>query len=220
MPAGTVYGVLLNGQCEWQQWAAQMDQPPYLAPPAAPVLYIKTANTWSPHGRAIALAPDVPELEIGATVAMVIGPAQRLSGPPLSMQCVAGLVLLNDLCVPHASYFRPPVRYRCRDGLLGIAADLVGPAVVGDPDLLKLEVRVNGELRQSIDFSRMRRSAAQLLADVAGFMTLRPHDILMLGCDCPDGGSRPRARAGDRVEISAPGCAALGTLANTLVAQP
>jgi 5-oxopent-3-ene-1,2,5-tricarboxylate decarboxylase / 2-hydroxyhepta-2,4-diene-1,7-dioate isomerase len=38
----------------------------------------------------------------------------------------------------------------------------------------------------------------------------------MLGCDVPAGGRRPIARAGDRIEIRAPG---LGTLANTLVQE-
>jgi 5-oxopent-3-ene-1,2,5-tricarboxylate decarboxylase/2-hydroxyhepta-2,4-diene-1,7-dioate isomerase len=56
------------------------------------------------------------------------------------------------------------------------------------------------------------RPAQQLLADVGEFMTLAPGDVLMLGCDA----SRPRARVGDRIEISMP---ALGRLANALVAE-
>ena len=106
MPTGTVYGVLLNFRAEVEAMAAQMRQPPYKAPPQAPVLYVKTANTWSPHGSAIALPPHVPEVEIGATIAMVIGDQGR----------VAGHVLMNDLSIPHASFFRPPVKYKCLDG--------------------------------------------------------------------------------------------------------
>ena len=66
-----------------------------------------------------------------------------------------------------------------------------------------------------MDVSRLGRSAAQLLADVSEFMTLRPGDVLMLGC----GAKRPLARAGDRIEISAPGTPALGTLSNTLITE-
>ena len=45
-----------------------MNEPPYKAAPKAPVLYIKTANTWSADGAAIAAArPVSPEVEIGAT---------------------------------------------------------------------------------------------------------------------------------------------------------
>ena len=47
-PEGTVYGVLLNSNDEFAALAAQMTSPPYKTPPKAPVLYIKTANTWNP----------------------------------------------------------------------------------------------------------------------------------------------------------------------------
>jgi 5-oxopent-3-ene-1,2,5-tricarboxylate decarboxylase/2-hydroxyhepta-2,4-diene-1,7-dioate isomerase len=40
---------------------------------------------------------------------------------------------------------------------------------------------------------------------VGEFMTLQAGDVLMVGTDCLDDGSRPRAKAGARVEISAPG---------------
>ncbi len=202
-PQGTVYGTLLNSQGEWDALRAQMDQPPYKAPPKAPVLYVKTANTWSAHGAAIPVPAHVPQVEVGATIAMVMGIAPRT---------VAGYVLMNDLSVPHASFFRPPVRFKCLDGFLGIGAGLVPPAEAGDPARFKLEVRINGELKQSFDFATLVRPAAQLLEDVNEFMTLQPGDVLMLGC----GPSRPLAKAGDRIEISAPGFA---TLANTLVQE-
>ena len=203
LPHGTVYGTLLNSQGEWDALRAQMDQPPYKAPPKAPVLYVKPANTWSAHGASIPVPAHVPQVEVGATIAMVMG---------LAPHTVAGYVLMNDLSVPHASFFRPPVRFKCLDGFLGIGAGLVPPAEAGDPARFKLEVRINGELKQSFDFATLVRPAAQLLEDVNEFMTLQPGDVLMLGC----GPSRPLAKAGDRIEISAPGFA---TLANTLVQE-
>ena len=134
LPTGTVYGTLLNFRAEVEQLAPQMSQPPYKAPPRAPVLYVKTANTWSASGAAICLPAQVPEVEIGASVGLVMGPAGRL----------AGCVLMNDLSVPHESFYRPPVRFKCLDGFLG-----VGDAVVAtNPDMLVLDVRVNGERKE------------------------------------------------------------------------
>ena len=75
-----------------------------------------------------------------------------------------------------------------------------------------LELRINGELRQTVRFADLLRPADRLLADVAEFMTLGEGDVLMLGCDV----NRPRARVGDRIEISMP---ALGSLSSTLVAE-
>jgi len=202
LPTGTVYGTLLNFRAEFEALAPQMTQPPYKAPPKAPVLYVKTANTWSPHGSAIAVPAQVPEVEIGASVGMVIG----ADGD------VEGFVLMNDLSIPHASFFRPPVKFKCVDGFLGIGPALRDAQEVADPANFRVEVRINGELRQSIDFSQLVRPAQQLLVDVGEFMTLAHGDVLMLGCDA----GRPLAHAGDRIEISAPG---FETLNNTLVAQ-
>jgi 5-oxopent-3-ene-1,2,5-tricarboxylate decarboxylase/2-hydroxyhepta-2,4-diene-1,7-dioate isomerase len=202
-PTGTVYGVLLNFRAEFDALAPQMNQPPYKAPPKAPVLYVKTANTWSPHGSAITVPAQVDAVEVGATVAMVIGVDND----------VEGFVLMNDLSIPHASFFRPPVKFKCVDGFLGIGAAMRDAQEVADPAQFRLEVRINGELKQSVDFSQTVRSAAQLLADVGEFMTLAHGEVLMLGCNA----GRPLARPGDRVEISAPG---FETLVNTLVKDP
>jgi 5-oxopent-3-ene-1,2,5-tricarboxylate decarboxylase/2-hydroxyhepta-2,4-diene-1,7-dioate isomerase len=200
LPTGTVYGTLLNFRAEAEALASQMMQPPYKAPPQAPVLYVKTANTWSPHGSDIAVPAAVPEVEIGASIGMVIGAEGD----------VEGFVLLNDLSIPHASFFRPPVKFKCVDGFLGIGPALRDAQEVADPATFRVEVRINGELKQSIDFSQLVRPARQLLADVGEFMTLAHGDVLMLGCDL----GRPLARAGDRIDISAPG---FETLSNTLV---
>jgi len=202
LPTGTVYGTLLNFRAEMQALAPQMTEPPYKAPPKAPVLYVKTANTWSPHGSAIAVPASVPEVEIGASIGMVIGAEGD----------VEGFVLMNDLSFPHASFFRPPVKFKCIDGFLGVGPALRDAQDVADPAGFRAEVRVNGALKQSIDFSQLVRPAQQLLADVGEFMTLAHGDVLMLGCDA----GRPLARAGDRIEISAPG---FESLCNTLVQE-
>ena len=199
---GAVYGTLLNHRAEYEAWAPKMNEAPYKAPPQAPVLYVKTANTFSPSGGAIPVPARVPEVEIGATVGMVMKSATE----------IAGYVLLNDLCIPHDSYFRPPVKYRCLDGFLGIGERVRARNEAGDPAVFVLQVKVNGQPVQTVRFSELLRPAERLLADVSEFMSLGEGDVLMLGCT----GDRPRARVGDRIEISMP---ALGTLVNTLVAE-
>ena len=62
LPDGTVYGTLLNFRHEQALWAARATEPPYKAPPQAPVLFIKTANTFSAQSAAISLPADVPGL--------------------------------------------------------------------------------------------------------------------------------------------------------------
>ena len=202
LPSGTVYGTLLNFRAELEALASQMTQPPYKAPPRAPVLYIKTANTWSPHGQDIVVPSGVAEVEVGASVGLVMGEAGL----------VAGYVLMNDLSIPHTSFFRPPVKFKCVDGFLGIGPAIRDAQELHDVASIRLEVRINGMVSHMADFSQLIRPAAQLLADVSEFMTLSPGDVLMLGCAA----GRPLARAGDRIEISAAGFA---SLSNTLVQE-
>ncbi len=208
IPKGMVYGTLLNFKAEMAAMQSQMHQPPYKAPPQAPVLYVKPANTWSANGANIAVPARVPEVEIGATIAMVVSNKQIC------------YVLMNDLSIPHSSFFRPPVKFKCLDGFLGIGSNTIE---TDKPQDFKLEVRVNGHLVQSVDFSQLVRPAAQLLTDVGDFMTFRDGDVLMLGCDClakgVNVGKRPLAQVGDQIDISSPSHPNLGTLSNTLIAE-
>ncbi len=200
-PSGTVYGTLLNFRREWDLWSARMTQDPHKAAPKAPVLYVKTANTFCPASQELLLQDGVSEVDIGATLGLVMGAQAR----------VVGAVLLGDWSVPHTSYYRPPVKFRCRDGFLALPAQ---PTPCSHTDAfaqLRIEVRRNGEHVQTIDLRDLVRAMPKLLADVGEFMTLQSGDVLMVGSDCLADGTRPRAQAGDRVEISAPGFAPVTT---------
>ncbi|PUE40577.1 fumarylacetoacetate hydrolase family protein [Limnohabitans sp. Bal53] len=196
-PAGTAYGCLLNFQREWDLWSPRMAQDPYKGPPRAPVLYVKSANTFNPGGT-LMLQDGVNEVDIGATLGLVIG----AHGAPDSA------VLLNDWSVPHQSYFRPPVKFRCRDGFLGCGSPPV-PWAPMDLASLSINVQLNGQRVQTVRLSELVRPVERLLADVGEFMSLQAGDVLMLGTDVLANGQRPRARAGDTVCLSAPGFAPL-----------
>ena len=195
-PMGTVYGTLLNFRREWDLWTPRMAQDPYKAAPQAPVLYVKTANTFSLAGQELLLQDGVTEVEIGASLGLVMGDEGQ----------VAGAALVCDWSVPHTSYYRPPVKFRCRDGFLALPQQLT-PGQVSDWALLQIAVRRNGEWVQTVQLSELVRDLPTLLADVGEFMTLQAGDVLMVGTDCLENGTRPRAKSGDRVEISAAGFA-------------
>ncbi len=199
LPLGTVYGTLLNFRREHALWAPRMHEAPYKAPPQAPVLYIKTANTFTPSGRAITLPRGVTEVEVAASLGLVAGEGGR----------VAGAVLFIDVAIPHESYYRPPVKYRCVDGFLGVGDALRPLSDLAALEWLVMELRVDGVMRQRTALADLVRDAATLWTDVSAFQSMRPGDVLMLGTDCLEDGSRPRVKAGDSVEITATGFAPL-----------
>ena len=194
LPDGTVYGTLLNFRHERELWTVHALEAPYKAPPQAPVLYIKTANTFSCDGAAITLPDGVPEVEIGASLGLVVGnfdyfchkPSVEWSHSAINREVfsnlsgVAGCVLLNDLAIPHASYYRPPVKFKCLDGFLGIGPQCLPLASVGDVNALKLDVRINGVLCQTVDFTGLARNAASIgCSQLVVMVSADPHDTVL-----------------------------------------
>ncbi len=205
---GTVYGVLMNTPSEWRALELAIAAPPYQAPPQAPVLYIKPANTFSASGDPVRLPAGVSEIEAWVTVAMCFSAPALVDTDQAAIDLIVNTVLICDWTVPHASYFRPPVRTKCWDGSLAIGS-VQGQAA--DVRHTPIQVQINGLAQHPISLAELVRSPAQLVADVSAFMTLQPGDLLMLGSPAP----RLRLKAGDHIRISAAG---LGEIAQEVLA--
>jgi len=209
---GTIFGTLLNHVDALAVLGEQVHAAPYKAPPRAPVLYIKPRNTLAGHREPVVVPAEAEEVEIGATLGVVIGtPACRV-GAADALSVVAGYTVVNDLCIPHASYYRPSLRLRCRDGFCPIGPAIVARKMVSDPDFLDVAVGIDGRTVWRGRTDRLIRPVARLLADVTEFMTLRPGDVLMVGVSA----GAPRARAGQRVTVAIAG---VGELETPLVAE-
>lgn len=209
---GAVYGTLLNYRGALAALGDAVHQPPYKAPPRAPILYLKPANTLIGHGVPIPVPEDAPELEIGAALGVVIGRTACRVSEAQALEHVAGYTIVDDVSVPHGNYYRPSIRFKCRDGFCPVGPWVLDRDDVPNPDALGVRVFVDGELRQRNSTANLIRPIARLIAEVTDFMTLRPGDLLMVGV--PEGA--PRARAGQRVAIEID---RVGRLENPLVAQ-
>jgi len=208
--SGTVYGALLNHRTALQALGDAVNRAPYNAAPQSPVLYIKPRNTLAADGEPLVVPPGVPELEIGASLGLVIGrPSCRLSESH-ALEHVAGYLIVNDVSVPHLSYYRPSIPFKARDGFCPLGPRVVPRAMIGNPDALTVRVYIDDEMKQTTTTSQLVRPVAKLLADVTDFMTLMPGDVLAVGVASP----APRVRAGERVSIEIDG---LGRLANPVV---
>jgi 5-oxopent-3-ene-1,2,5-tricarboxylate decarboxylase/2-hydroxyhepta-2,4-diene-1,7-dioate isomerase len=210
-PRGTVYGALLNFRGALAALGDSINQPPLKAPPKAPILYIKPRNTFAANGDAVRLPEGVEALEFGASLALVIGRTACRVAERDALDVIAGYAIANDVSVPHQPYYRPSLRFKCRDGFCPIG-EVAPRTAVADPDALGITVEVDGEIVQRGHTSTLIRPVAKLLADVTEFVTLARGDLLLIGV--PEGA--PLLRAGQRATIRIDG---LGELHNHVVPE-
>ncbi|MDQ0189133.1 fumarylacetoacetate hydrolase family protein [Alicyclobacillus cycloheptanicus] len=210
--SGTVYGTLLNYQGALAALGGAVHEPPYQEPPKAPILYIKPANTHIACGMPIPCPHGVDALEMGAALGIVMGrPATRVP-PSEALSYVHGYTIVNDVSIPHASYYRPAIREKARDGFCPIGPWVVHREAVPNPDDVGIRVYVNRELRQENTTRNLIRAVPQLIADVTEFMTLSAGDVLLVGV--PEGA--PLAAVGDTVRIEIDH---IGALQNAIVPE-
>ena len=194
---GTAYGVVLNDRAEREALAVELSNPPYLAPPQAPVVYIKPGPCLSFGGAAVPMPVEAPELVVSPTLALLFGHDFGGAG----LQAVAASALALDVSLPDGNYYRPDIAQRCRKGFLPLG-DFTVPTLPDEIITFVDDVEVH---RWSL--SRLVRKPAQLIADLSVFMTLRAGDILLIGLPS----DAPIVRAGQRVRMIANGLPVLST---------
>lgn len=209
--SGRVYGTLLNHRSALVALESAMSRAPYHGAPRAPVLYIKPKNTLAGNGDDVPVPFGVEELEVGGSLGVVIGrpacnvPADR------ALSVIGGYVIVNDVSVPHAEYYRPSIRQKARDRFCPLGPRVVPTSAIADPDRVSVGVFIDGALRSTSSTADLVRPIAQLLSDVTEFMTLSPGDVLAVGVAFP----APRVRAGQTVRVEIEG---IGALENRFIA--
>jgi 5-oxopent-3-ene-1,2,5-tricarboxylate decarboxylase/2-hydroxyhepta-2,4-diene-1,7-dioate isomerase len=209
---GTVYGVALNDPADIAALGEAVHQAPYKAAPRAPVLYIKPRNTWARSGDAITVPAGIEALRMGAALGVVIGRIACHVDVANALDHVAGYCVVNEVAVPHASWYRPSVPCLARDGFCVIGDDLIPASAVSDQDEASFRVDIDRELVQQSSTSGRIRGVAQLIAELSEFMTLLPGDIVLTGLTHQP----PLARIGQTVSITFDG---IGRIENTLVVE-
>lgn len=76
---GTIYGCLLNEVNALKANAPRFTEKPYIAPPLAPILYIKPENTKAGHGAEVTLPPSASHVHVGATLGLSLAKQLLLS---------------------------------------------------------------------------------------------------------------------------------------------
>ncbi|WP_313525063.1 fumarylacetoacetate hydrolase family protein [Shinella sp.] len=188
------------------------------AAPANPSLFIRFPRSFTGHDRPLIRPPESPQLDYEGEVTIVIGKGGRRIAEADALDHIAALTLCNEGTirdwVRHA-------KFNVTQGKNFDATGSIGPWLVPYKDEsqladIKLETRVNGEVRQQDRTSRMIFSFRKIINYISTFTTLVPGDVIV--CGTPTGaGARfdPPIwlKPGDVVEVEAEG---IGLLRNTI----
>ena len=149
--------------------------------PTVPILFSKFNNALAPHRGTVRRGPT-EKLDYEAELVIVIGKTARNVNESDALSYVFGYCVGNDVSARD-------LQMRTSQWLLGKTYDAyapIGPYLVTadqvpDPNGLKIECRVNGEVRQSSNTSDMIFYCANLVAYISRHIPLSPGDIIFTG---------------------------------------
>jgi len=151
--------------------------------PKLPILFNKYNTSLNAHqGTVRVSAIPATNYDYEAELVIVIGRRASNVSEAEALSYVLGYATGND-------FTARDLQSRSSQWMIGKACDgfaPIGPYVVtadlvGDPNSLKIECRVNGEVRQSSNTSDMVFNCAQIVSYASRLMTLEPGDLFFTG---------------------------------------
>jgi 2-keto-4-pentenoate hydratase/2-oxohepta-3-ene-1,7-dioic acid hydratase in catechol pathway len=154
--------------------------------PRVPPLFNKFNNSLAAHNCTITLPPkDVAyKFDYETELLIVIGKPTRNVSEADALNHVAGYCTSNDFSARDLQLELPSSQWmigKTLDNFAPIGPYFVSADLVGDPNNLKLETRVNGEVRQSWSTNDFIFNTQKMIAYISKHWTLDPGDIIFTG---------------------------------------
>lgn len=150
------------------------------------------SNTIVGPGQPVILPRNANKVDWECELAIVMGQTARFVTPAQAMECVAGYTIVNDvsereLKIEVEREDRPGDEWF--DWLNGKWFDTfapMGPCItttdeIPDPHVLKLTLKVNGEVKQEANTGQMIFRVPEIVAFISTLMTLEPGDVIATG---------------------------------------
>jgi 2-keto-4-pentenoate hydratase/2-oxohepta-3-ene-1,7-dioic acid hydratase in catechol pathway len=188
------------------------------APPAAPLIFNKLINSLSAHNAPIVLPAISSQVDYEAELAVVIGRRAKRVSEADALDYIFGYTLINDVSARDLQFGDGQwVRGKGLDGFAPLGPFITTRADIADVQALAIEGRLNGEVMQSSNTSKMIFKIAYLVSYISQGITLEPGDCIATGT--PEGVGIFRKppvllKAGDVFEVTVEN---LGTLSNPVV---
>lgn len=152
------------------------------AAPSTPVLFTKWTTCLIADGDPIVIPDGVDQADWEAELAVVIGRTARNVSEDKALNYVAGYTVMNDVTDRMAQASEGQwCRAKSYDTFGPIGPRVVPADLIGDPQRLSITARLNGDVVQSSNTSRMIHSVAALIAFISSTITLEPGDVIATG---------------------------------------
>jgi len=170
--------------------------------PTEPIFFAKAPSALVGHGHAVLLPPQSSRVDHEAELAVIIGKIAKSALESEAWEAVAGYTAMNDVTARDLQkrdieQGKPWFRSKSFDTFCPLGPWLVPRDAIQDPHDLRIEMRVNGEVRQSASTGEMLFKIPRLVSEISSHMTLYPGDIIATGT--PQG-IRP-VHEGDVMEV-------------------
>jgi 2-keto-4-pentenoate hydratase/2-oxohepta-3-ene-1,7-dioic acid hydratase in catechol pathway len=154
--------------------------------PRVPPLFNKFNNALAAHQCVITLPPKEisTKLDYETELLFVIGKPCRNVAESDALDYVAGYCTSNDFSARDLQLELPAGQWmigKTLDNFAPIGPYFVSADLVGDPNNLKLQTFVNGELRQLSNTSDFIFNIQKIIAYISKHWTLEPGDIIFTG---------------------------------------
>jgi 2-keto-4-pentenoate hydratase/2-oxohepta-3-ene-1,7-dioic acid hydratase in catechol pathway len=183
--------------------------------PEEPLVFVKLSSSVIADGEAIVVPAASASIDYEGELGVVIGRRCRNVALAQARSMIAGYTILNDVTARDLQRKdRQWTRAKGFDTFCPQGPWLLPRQLLADPQALRLETRVNGELRQQSSTARMITPIDALIVYLSSFCTLEPGDLIATGTPSGVGAYREPPeflQAGDVVEVSIEG---LGCLTN------
>lgn len=193
------YGVGLNYAPHAQEAKLEL--------PSEPLIFNKATSCIAGPNDDLCLWPGSEALDWEIELGVVIGePAFQVSEAQ-ALEHVAGYCIVHDVSERNWQLHRGGQwgKGKSAPGYGPIGPWLVTPDEIADPQDLQLELRVNGEVRQSASTAEMIFGVARLISHLSQFMRLEAGDVISTGTPSGVGIARTPPlflKADDVVELS------------------
>jgi len=154
-----------------------------MALPERPLLFLKPTSTLAHPGDPIIHPAATSELDYECELAVVIGRTAKNVSEDQALDHVLGYTCANDVSARdwQLRYDKQWARGKSFDTFCPLGPVLVTPAVLPDPNRLRIRTRVNGETLQDSNTADMIFNVRQIIASLSANFTLQPGTVILTG---------------------------------------